>query len=340
MKNKKCIQLIYGFNIFEKLSLQKILTLPFIFLICLTVAIVGILSFNNGQKAINDIANNLIEEISTQIILELNNYLQPLHLANNLNADAVSLNYIDLQNKKNIQKHFWHQIQNFPSPSFIYWGNESGDFYGVRRQIDEKITISISDRSSNYKNIRFATNEFGEKTIPVLISGKYDPRSRPWYKKAVKNKKAVWSDIYFDFNTKIPGITAVLPIYKQEKLVGVFGSDLLFDRLNEFLLKLKIAKTGKAFIVDREGFLVASSFKEKIFINKNNLLSRIKSINSQNTITRSTSKFLLKKIKNFSKITKPINDLISYSYLLLTPTSPPLPKGIRIDNITTVLLKI
>ena len=133
-KNTKSTRGIYKISIFKKilarLSLQKILTIPFIFLICITVTIVATLSLHNGQKAVNDIGNNLIDEISTQIILKLNNYLKPLHLANSLNANAVSLNYINLQNKQNIEKHFWHQIQNFPSPSFIYWGNDSVKFYG------------------------------------------------------------------------------------------------------------------------------------------------------------------------------------------------------------------
>ena len=304
---RKLVSLFCSFNFLAQSSLQKILTIPFIILICLTVGIVGILSFNNGQKAVNDIANNLIEEISTQIILELNNYLKPLHLANRLNADAVYLDYIDLQNPDNIQKYFWHQIQNFPSHSFIYWGSESGEFYGARRQIDNKITISISDRSTNYKNIRFNTNIFGEKNTPILISTKYDPRNRPWYKKAVGTESPGWSDIYFDFNTKIPGITAILPVYNDsKKFVGVFGSDLLFDRLNEFLLNLKIAQTGKAFILDSEGFLVATSFKEKTFINNNDTLARIKGIDSHNILIKNISFLLGKEFKKNSQISQSI----------------------------------
>ncbi|MGF1490529.1 MAG: AAA-like domain-containing protein, partial [Prochloraceae cyanobacterium] len=137
-----------------------------------------------------------------------------------------------------------------------------------------------------------------------MDTGKYDPRVRPWYRIAAKEQKATWSDIYFDFSSKVPAITAVLPIYKNGQLEGVFGSDLLFDRLNIFLSSLKIGKTGQAFIVDSSGLLVANSFNETTFIKTKGDLSRLKAINLDNANAKKIVKFLRKENESFLNFTK------------------------------------
>ena len=41
----------------------------------------------------------------------------------------------------------------------------------------------------------------------------YDPRMRPWYKKAVEVGGLVWSEIYLDFKDPRLNITLAQPIY-------------------------------------------------------------------------------------------------------------------------------
>ncbi|XHL94738.1 MAG: hypothetical protein P2A85_19675 [Microcoleus anatoxicus] len=47
----------------RKISLQTLLIVPFVLQIFAAVGLTGYLSFRNGQKAINDLANRLIKEI-------------------------------------------------------------------------------------------------------------------------------------------------------------------------------------------------------------------------------------------------------------------------------------
>jgi hypothetical protein len=97
----------------------------------------------------------------------------------------------------------------------------------------------------------------------------YDPRIRPWYIAAAAAKKPIWTPIYTDFLTRELAITAAMPIYDDAgKLIGVAGSDVLFSRIKEFLVSLKIGKSGQTFVMERSGMLIATSTATQEFVAK------------------------------------------------------------------------
>ncbi|MEA5508822.1 hypothetical protein VB715_03510 [Crocosphaera sp. UHCC 0190] len=61
--------------ILSKFSLQIVFIVPFVLQIVGTVGLVGYLSFKNGQKAVENLANQLIEETGNRLDLYLTNYL-------------------------------------------------------------------------------------------------------------------------------------------------------------------------------------------------------------------------------------------------------------------------
>ncbi|MEB3885416.1 cache domain-containing protein [Lyngbya sp. CCY1209] len=79
----------------------------------------------------------------------------------------------------------------------------------------------------------------------------YDPRLRPWYKVAIAAGQPTWSPVYLDFTTKLPTVTASIPVYEKwgYRLLGVCGADvLLSEELRQFLNNLQIGESGQAFI--------------------------------------------------------------------------------------------
>lgn len=82
---------------------------------------------------------------------------------------------------------------------------------------------------------------------------KYDPRKRPWYKKALEKKNFVWTDIYeFALPSNMLGITAA----KQTPLVnnksGVLGVDIELNDIVDYLKKLQFSDNSYAFILDAQ----------------------------------------------------------------------------------------
>lgn len=82
----------------------------------------------------------------------------------------------------------------------------------------------------------------------------YRPTVRPWYTKAKAEGKTIWSEPYIDVNTKKLIVSCATPVLDSNRtLFGVVGLDVLLDTLKEDILTLDIGYDSYAFLVDRAG---------------------------------------------------------------------------------------
>ena len=73
-----------------------------------------------------------------------------------------------------------------------------------------------------------------------------------WYYIPVKNGKATWLSPYMDQNININMISYVIPIYRNNIIVGVVGMDIDFDVITSTVADMKIYDTGYAFLTDSQ----------------------------------------------------------------------------------------
>jgi WD40 repeat protein/signal transduction histidine kinase/DNA-binding response OmpR family regulator len=281
-------------RISPKLSLRTVVIVPFVFQIFTVVGLVGCLSYKNGQRAINDVATQLLNEVTARVEQNLEAYLAIPHQVNQINAAAISLNQLNLRDSSRLERHFWQQIQIFESLTFAGLGLEQKNNLGAERLDDGTITIRTSTKDTGHIFRTYSTNQHGDRQ-KLLDSIPFDPRTRPWYKAAVTAKRETWSEIY----PNTAGITAYLgaskPFYnKQGRLQGVLLTNINLSQIGGFLRSLTIGKNGQVFIIERSGMLVATSTGEKPYhtLNKKYGTQRVKATNSKNALTRSTAQYL------------------------------------------------
>ncbi|PSB39596.1 histidine kinase [filamentous cyanobacterium Phorm 46] len=293
----------FATKIIGKVPLQTVLVVPFLVQIVGTVGVVGWLSFQNGQRAVNDVATQLRGEISDRIKDRMENYMSIPHIVNHLNVQGVRLGQLNLEDKQKLEIHFLEQIQYFDTISIIYVATENGEHSGAIRTKD-RILISAADKSTGNKLARYTGDSQGNRVKLVEISNNiYDPRIRPWYIAAALAKKPIWTPIYTDFLTRELAITAAMPIYNDAgKLLGVAGSDLLFSKIKEFLVSLKIGKSGQTFVMERSGMLIATSTPGQEFAVEGQETRRIKASESENPVIRQTAQHLEKSYDSLAKI--------------------------------------
>ena len=287
----------------RSLPLRTVLIVPFVLQIFAAVGVVGYLSFRNGQQAVNEVATQLRQEISDRISERVQAYMTFPQQLNQFKANAFELGDLNLQDTPKIQRHFWKQLQTFDTVSVTYIATPGGDFIAARRTNEGNFLLQersdFTEGNMNY----YAANNKGEPTTLVKVKPKFDPRVRPWYIAATVTQTATWSKIYADFTSKGLGITAAQPLYNTSgELQAVFGTDLLFSQVNEFLGKLKIGKSGQTFIVERSGALITTSTTDPVYLIKGEETERIQASDSQNTVISLTTKYLQEHFGNLSNI--------------------------------------
>ena len=289
----------------KQLPLQTVLVAPFVLQIAIAVGLTGWLSLRNGQNAVNDVASQLRTEVTARIQQHVTTYIETPHLVNQINADAIRLGLLNVEDIPRLERYFWQQMQQFKTVSYISLGTEQAEYIGVERLDNGVLQIEVSDRTTGRNFQTYATDSRGNRTRLLQSKPNYDPRRRDWYKTSVKAGKPVWTEIYTYFSTQKLTITADLPLYDaQGKLIGVTAADLVLSQIGEFLRSLKIGKTGQTFIMERSGLLVATSLTNQPFVLSadGKTQERLAATASRNQLIRATAQHLQQRFGNLRQI--------------------------------------
>jgi len=249
-------------------------------------------------------------EVSSRIDQHLDTYLATPHKINQINADAIKLGLLKLQDFQGIGHYFWKQIQVF-DVSYISLVLPTGEYAGAGYYLDLKHAI-VDELSSNTKgkDYDYATDSQGNRTKLTTVQD-YKPLEEDAYQAPVRAGKPVWSKVYpWNDSPDIISISASYPFYNQAKtLIGVLEIDLRLSQINDFLRQLKISPSGKMFIIESNGLMVASSSTESPFTIVNGKAQRLKAVDSKDPLIRATARHLSERLGNLSKITasQPLN---------------------------------
>lgn len=284
----------------KKVSLRPLLVVPFILQISAAVGLTGWLSLRNGQKAVDDLATQLRNEVTARIHQHIETYMATPHLINQINADAIRQGLLNLEDSESLERYFWHQSQLFDGVSTIAFANERGEFVGANGLEDY---IVIANQSTGSAIRRYAADNQGKRTKSISDRPNYDARKRSWYQTAVRAGNPTWAEISVSASSQRLDIGAVYPFYdKTGTFKGVLLCEHVLSAIGHFLGSLKIGRSGQAFILERSGELVASSTLNQPYILSGNEPKRIKALGSDDVLVRATARHIGEKFGSFTQI--------------------------------------
>ena len=244
-----------------RIPLKGVLTLPFLLQLLGAVSLVGYLSWRNGQQAICDLADSLMWEVSNRIEAELADQVGQANEINRLNAEAIALGMLDLNDPINLSRYFLGQMKTFPGLTAVYWSTEAGEYIGAEYRPDATYALGFTNPTTQGKLEVYSINRQGQPD-ELLHANPYDPRQRPWYQLAVNEGQATWTDIFVWSPMVIMSIDRVQPVYDEGRLQGVLGISLGLLDISQFLKQLDFSPSGQVFIIEpRTGKIVANSTK-------------------------------------------------------------------------------
>ncbi|MCH8617969.1 diguanylate cyclase [Undibacterium sp. TS12] len=246
-------------------SLRRELVIPITVLVIGVSAAIGWVSMKAGTDAVYTLTQRILVDMVMRI-----NHATEKHLDGAIIAlESVAPSTTNLPKAqafspdlKSLEEKFWAASGLFMDVNnYVYFGGRDGRFVGVYRISKEMVQLFWREPDWN-KRMVFRVNHVGDRSN-VLRTDDFDPRLRPWYKAAQDSEKPVWSKIYNNFSFHYPTITLAKAVYQENhEFAGVMATDLTLKELSNFLRKLEISKNSVAYIVDADGYIIATSGQE------------------------------------------------------------------------------
>jgi len=259
----------------SKKGLRKTFSISVVIIIVLVIfSIVGTVSIialskSYSESAIHSLAEDIILRTITDSAEHVNLMLAPavnvVNLLENEVPEGASI-YDDEDLNEDLVNQMIRTLQHNQDVYTLYYANEQGEFFlvGKRQRFeDDKKLYFFHKRITVKEGIRTVTETWYdglEKLDTVLLDKDiYNPKSRPWYKKAHAENSAVWTSPYIFFITKLPGITFAKPVIYRDVFVGVIASDLEISTISKFMMESVFTKNTNIFALDGYGNVLAHS---------------------------------------------------------------------------------
>jgi len=236
-------------------SLKFKIVASMLFLLLITVVIIGYISINKSSDIISDITRKMLivnaKNNSEEIYNDLKQVEKNVKLMGNFVKETSSI-----QTESDLIK-----FKDIPFAESEY----------------SKIRIFPKELGQNTKWCMSSYFYYDQKYIPAYdgawfggSDGKFERSvlntaieqdSGDWYYKPVEVHKGLWATPYIDPDLKKAMITYSEPVYKNGFLLGVAGMDITLDELNKLVKNIQIYNNTNAFIIDSNyNFIAGKDF--------------------------------------------------------------------------------
>jgi len=155
-------------------------------------------------------------------------------------------------------------LEGIPDLAWLSYADQaSGRFAGATRVRTGQLVINVSDpRRRGGVPEEFQVGDHGRLTpfvrTPALTEA-YDPRTRPWYRRAVTSpERIVWMPPYV-FAEGVKGVTAAVAVRRGggTAIDGVVTADLSLRGIDRFVRSVRVADHGAVALYGADGELLA-----------------------------------------------------------------------------------
>ncbi len=223
------------------------------------ILLIAVYFDNANRRDVLALSDDLMAALDSRIALEVSAYLDPatriIRIGHDMLEDRALGDRQDLAiNYATIVLNIVPQIEN------LLFADTDGNYLMVTHGAAGGVDIKLIRNAPGPRRVTWlhrdaSGNLIGQEDDPADA---FDPRTRPWYAGALTTDELFWTGAYVFFTDKKPGVTASIRYRGADGRPFVLGADIALDVLSKFLATLEIGRTGKAYIIDSAGRLIAS----------------------------------------------------------------------------------
>jgi class 3 adenylate cyclase len=206
-----------------------------------------------GRQAALQLADQVLDGAQARVAEDVSAFLDPAARA--LGIAAQLLGGQALADREDLAIRFSAAtFRQLPQISLFSFADRDGNYMMVRREDGGSVFIRRIQASGGPRRV-WARRMGPEGTIVELgeEQSDFDPRTRPWFQGAPE-RGVGWTGVYVFFTEQVPGITASI---RATEAGDVFGADITLAELSRRLATLRLGQSGRAYIVDTQGRLIA-----------------------------------------------------------------------------------
>ena len=245
------------------MSIRSVIIVVFVVLMALTTASVGFIVFSNWYSSARSVSEKLALDMNEDIFGKIDAYLAAPLSMNDVHRAAIENGVVDLKDVAERERFFAGVLRAQPGNVYSFsYGSEAGEYYGARRNASNDVEIMRNDALTGGESwYYFLSGDMTAGNV-VVRAGKFDPRTRDWYRAAKETGKPVFSRIYRHFIMQDLALSAAYPIRNRDgSFRGVLGTHITLSRINGFLKDIVETEGALAVIAERgTGALVANSW--------------------------------------------------------------------------------
>ena len=228
----------------------------------IVVSAVGVhlLWWRTAQKVSQTLADTINEQIVSAVGDELQSVTTEARSSLTAVRTLLTEKVLDIRDARRREFVFLSQLQSQPTISSVAFGWPDGSFFAGHKLGEagvEMLEVTMPGRKLQIDQYDYAGNDIRLKSSRVEDS-KYSVTDQEWFREAIKADDEHWSIF-----TTHPGgerLAAVLatPIDVDQKRAGVLAIIIELTRVSNFLSQLTVGKSAGAFLLDRDGGVIAA----------------------------------------------------------------------------------
>ncbi len=281
------------------MRLRTLLTVPFVLLIVVPALVIAGTSLYTGLQAVDVLSRQLMNDISARVGQMAVHQLEEAAVtmrATFPNADDSHNASLDVfTDNEKLERKLFELTAGTRTTGYLYFARENGSFVGVDRGrpgARAAATVRLQEPGGKPRQIFTARGPADRTHLLETEARVYDARERPWYKLAKSAQRLVWAPVYVSFASRALVTTVAQPVVTPSgSLFGVLAADVELSELSAFMKSVRVSDNGVAFILDRDGMLVATSTPDQPFRSEDGVQKRVAARDSPNELVRAAAQW-------------------------------------------------
>ena len=222
-----------------------------------------------NREGVLGLSDTLLQSLRDRIALQVSAYLEPATHAVLLAHSMLGRDGTTLRSEEAFS-FAASVLGQTPQITNVLFADSAGDFMLVTRApggkggTETKRITTHPSRAVSWTTRDAAGQETARRVEPADT---YDARTRGWFIGARKSDDVFWTSPYIFFTERAPGVTVA--VHGPDADPDVVGVDIRLDALSSFLRGLVIGRTGKAYLVARNGDVVAGPDASRVLLVQN-----------------------------------------------------------------------